>query len=185
MTEIDFQPTECWFYFQSNCAGNGWNHTSHTLTLAYFHSMQIKSATMMERWCVGHMCHMMDRGGGRTDGGGRRSKRRPHLSLICHPSTVHQTHSQLSGSARTAWSHFRRRTEDNHTTCRGDIYSFGLIFNSHLSSLINNFTDYYTVPLLIVTLLIWLPCLGHIVLNTCVYKRQTRSVSVREYCNPD
>lgn len=161
--------------------------THRTLTLTYFHSMQIKSATMMERWCVGHMCHMMDRGGGRTDGGGRRRKRRPHLSLICHPSTVHQTHSQLSGSARTAWSRFRRRMEDNHTTCRRDIYSFGWIFNSHLFSLINDFTDYYRVPLLIVTLLKWLPCLGHIVLNanTCVCKRQTRSVSVREYCNPD
>lgn len=173
--------------FARNCAGNGWIHVSHTLTLAYFYSMQIKSATMMERWRVGHMCYMMDWGGRRTDGGGRRRrKRRPHLSLICHPSTVHQTRSQLSGSARTAWSRFRRRMEDNHTTYRRDIYSFGLIFNSHLFSLINNFTDYYTVSLLIVTLLIWLPCLGHIVLNAniCAYKRQTRSVSVWEYCNP-
>ena len=45
-------------------------------------------------------------------------KTKAHLSLICRPSTVRQTHSRLSGSAQTAWSRFRRRMEGNHTACR-------------------------------------------------------------------
>ncbi len=37
----------------------------------YIHSTQMLSEVVMERWCVGHMCHMVDRGEGE---GGKRTQ---------------------------------------------------------------------------------------------------------------